>query len=139
MQEGVFYLRLSTEPSASLTAYINGSLVGTASEYGGSPIPFTFNQLGANTFGYFSGKLDEVRIYNRVLSQQEIVNSMNILSTPPSLEGDINGDGIVNLQDILIILSDFGKNAGFDPRVDPAPPFSSIDLFDVMVVVRNWG
>jgi len=60
------------------------------------------------------------------------------VAAPGANLGDINGDKIVNVQDIILIESEFGKTFGFDQRAD-ARKDGLIDLFDVMVVVINWG
>jgi len=57
---------------------------------------------------------------------------------PVSRLGDINDDGVVDIQDIILIENEFGKTFGFNPRAD-ARKDNLIDLFDVMVVVINWG
>ncbi len=52
--------------------------------------------------------------------------------------GDINGDKTVDILDVVLIANYFGKTV-FDSRADAAPPFGIIDIFDVMIVVINWG
>lgn len=56
-----------------------------------------------------------------------------------TIQGDLNTDSKVDILDVLVIVNDFGKTAGFNPAADVAAPFGLIDIFDVMVVVRNWG
>ncbi len=68
------------------------------------------------------------------------INTQNrtIANVTPAGPGDINGDTVVNVLDVVLIANYFGK-ATFDSRADVAPPFGLIDLFDVMVVIINWG
>jgi hypothetical protein len=58
--------------------------------------------------------------------------------SPAGIPGDINNNGAVNVIDLQMIVLDFGKTSGYDQRCDIAAPFGMIDLFDVMIVVKNW-
>ena len=63
-----------------LKIYINGDLKGYASLPGGMGDSSSNVRIGALPFantGYFNGKIDEVRIYNRVLGPEEIKASYN--------------------------------------------------------------
>ncbi len=94
--------------------YINGILVDTNSVGYPMNIQYSFNNallIGAeasegnypsNGFEYFNGKVDELRIYDRALTIEDITalyQLVNIIDT-----GDINNDGIINLFDIMAIL-----------------------------------
>jgi hypothetical protein len=63
----------------------------------------------------------------------------NETASPPAIPGNVNGDAVVNMQDLLLVAADFGKTSGFNQAADLAAPLGNIDLFDVMVVARNWG
>ncbi len=57
--------------------YINGSLVRT-----GLTSPMSFVHLnpaetGGDVYGYYAGKLDEIRVYNRALSAAEVATFPN--------------------------------------------------------------
>jgi hypothetical protein len=45
------------------------------------------NYIGKNYFGYgnLNAKIDDLRIYNRCMSQNEIMNLMNYVNTSPDL------------------------------------------------------
>ncbi|MFB0554285.1 MAG: LamG-like jellyroll fold domain-containing protein [Phycisphaerae bacterium] len=51
---------------------------------------------------------------------------------------DFNGDGIVDIKDLLILIQSWGLD---DPMVDIAPPFSDgvIDILDLEVLMSYWG
>lgn len=68
------------------------------------------------------------------------INTQNrtIITVTPTGPGDINGDRTVNVLDVVLITNYFGKTI-FDSKADVAPPLGIIDLFDVMVVIINWG
>jgi len=65
---------------ATLRFYVNGQLVGSKAQTGSIPVTSGPLGIGGNNIWaneYFSGRIDEVRIYNRALSQPEIQNDMN--------------------------------------------------------------
>lgn len=69
----------ATYDGTSLKLYINGTLRATKSQTGsmyvsGSPLKFGGNAVWGE---YFAGQLDEIRIYNRALTQSEIQTDMN--------------------------------------------------------------
>ena len=55
----------------------------------------------------------------------------NICSCPP----DVNGDGIVGLNDILILLGNFGSNT----KIGDVNEDGIVDVIDLLLVVDNWG
>jgi len=72
---------------ARLRLYLNGSLVGSANATGTSRLSTPVLRLGANGVltELMAGKLDDVSIYNRALSEGEIRYSLEIVEAEPSL------------------------------------------------------
>jgi hypothetical protein len=68
-----------TYDGATLRLYVNGQLANSRSTSGAAAISTSPLRIGGNaTWGeWFSGLIDEVRVYNRVLSQAEIQADMN--------------------------------------------------------------
>lgn len=69
----------TTYDGAALRLYVNGALVKTQSATGtmytsSNPLKFGGNAVWGE---YFAGQLDEIRVYNRALSQPEIQTDMN--------------------------------------------------------------
>jgi hypothetical protein len=136
---------LTWTSSGALAFYRNGQLL--ASDAANT---LTFNPglmsyfLGYEGWGsanFLKGTMDEVALHNRVLTQSEIQQSMNgTVCVPPTngaLPGDVNGDGRVDVLDLIFITNQFGRSpylAAADANTDGA-----VNLFDVMVVVRHWG
>jgi hypothetical protein len=90
--------------------------------------------LGEVTF--FNGIIDEVRLYNRVLSSQEVWELYNYVS--PGRAGDLNGDYRVNFEDLLILSTQWlwhGPvcNIPQDITADGIVGFS-----DFAVIAANW-
>ena len=77
----------ATYNGATLSIYVNGALAASQAMTG--PINTATSPLrfgGNNVWGeYFTGRLDEVRVYNRALSEAEIQTDMNtaVGGTPP--------------------------------------------------------
>ena len=100
----------------------------------------TFTATGGTSHSTPVTGLMNGQTYNYYVRCQDTAGNANTndfvinFSIAPALQGDINLDGIVNIQDILVIVNDFGKTSGFNPAVDVAPPFGEINIFDVMVV-----
>ena len=56
----------------------------------------------------FNGSIDEMKIYNKALNQNEIQILFNQIDIPPVNQGDLNEDLTVNVLDLVIV----GKNLG---------------------------
>ena len=98
--------------------YVNGQFVGSV------PAEFSTNQTqelligaGANEVYshayHFNGKIDHVYIYDRALTKSEIALVMNgdpiAMEQPGQIAEDVNGDGVVNIQDMVLVASHLGK------------------------------
>ena len=74
-----------TRRGSTLTAYVNGNPTGTGSDAAAYSFSTCQLLIGVDSDtgctgtpnGYFNGTIDEIRIYNRALSQAEILNDMN--------------------------------------------------------------
>jgi hypothetical protein len=73
---------------------------------------------------------------------EEFLNGTNpVSSLPPTLTGDLNSDNVVDIIDLVIVGSNFGKdynNAGTDKRAD-ANADKVIDILDLVIVGSNFG
>lgn len=62
--------------------------------------------------------------------------------TPPSIVGDVNHDGAVNIADVIIVCVIYAREEG-DPgwiaEADIAPPYGIIEICDVVTVCANYG
>ena len=82
-----YHLALTWTPGspATLKSYVNGALYATVtpSDYGAAGIPLA---IGSGTAGFYSGKIDTVRVFARNLSDDEIVRDYNAgISSHPRL------------------------------------------------------
>jgi len=75
-----WYYLAATYDGETLNAYTNGVLVTSNTSPSGpaasDPNPLTFGKHAAAPY-YFQGTVDDVRIYNRALSQAELLSDMN--------------------------------------------------------------
>jgi hypothetical protein len=58
-----------------------------------------------------------------------------------SIPGDANGDGVVDVVDVLVLVDSFGKysgQAGFNPACDFGND-GAVDVYDLLVIVDNFG
>jgi len=70
-----------------LMLYIDGELMNTAAS-GTTPVDLTSLRIGSEFDGrYFPGTLDEIRIYNRALSEDEIKQNYNVKSSAVNPSG----------------------------------------------------
>ncbi len=70
---------------SALRLYVNGTLVGSRAVAGSIPASTSPLRMGGNAVWgeYFDGLIDEVRVYNRALTQAEIQNDMGATLLPP--------------------------------------------------------
>jgi hypothetical protein len=56
--------------------------------------------------------------------------------------GDVNGDGEVDIHDIVLACTSYGSKEGYpnwNPYADLAPPLGTIDVYDIVTIVSNYG
>jgi len=97
----------STYDGTNLRFYVNGTLVTTKATSGAMPNTANPLRIGGNAIWgeYFSGLIDEVRVYNRALSAGELDFDMKSAvvgsnpppadTTPPSAPGNLNAVGAI--------------------------------------------
>jgi hypothetical protein len=68
-----------TYDGSALRLYVNATQVSSLTQTGGIQVTGSPLRIGGDTYGgeFFPGRIDEVRIYNRALSQSEIQTDMN--------------------------------------------------------------
>jgi parallel beta-helix repeat protein len=89
--------------------------------------------------GYdFNGTIDEVRIYNRALTPEEILEHYNELRN--FARADLDDDGFVDIIDLGIITTHFGQTQShqdWNATADVVPNYE-IDVFDVVFVASRF-
>jgi fibronectin type 3 domain-containing protein len=81
---GVWTHLAASYDASTYRLYVNGSQVASTATSGNIAVTTGALRLGGNSVWgeYFSGRIDEVRVYNRALSQSEIQTDMNRPVTP---------------------------------------------------------
>ena len=57
----------------------------------------------------------------------------------PLIPGDITGDGIVNVDDLLAVINSWGRCAGCPADIAPAGGDGVVNVDDLLAVINNWG
>jgi endo-1,4-beta-xylanase len=86
-------------------------------------------------------KLNELVMINKrnvLIMVISIILSSPIILAQPQQNPDIDGNGVVNILDVLQVVNDFDKTTGFNPRVDLNND-GVINILDILVIVNNWG
>jgi hypothetical protein len=63
----------------------------------------------------------------------------NILETEPPVEGDINGDGVVNIQDLLALIDQWGVCDDPDNCTADLTGDGLVNIQDLLSLLDNWG
>jgi glucose/arabinose dehydrogenase/PKD repeat protein len=160
----------ATPPTVSITAPINNATVsgnnvivsGTASDnVGVAGVQFKLDgsNLGAeDTSSPYSVILDSTTLSdgthtlgafardaagNTATSNNVIVTVNN--TTPPTKAGDINGDNVVGITDLSLLLSSFGQNtiqcitnSSFTCDLS-SPQDGVVNIFDLSILLSNYG
>jgi len=53
-----------------------------------------------------------------------------------AVAGDVNGDGFVNVSDILVVISAWGPCSGCDEDIDNS---GTVDVSDLLYIIGNWN
>jgi hypothetical protein len=60
-------------------------------------------------------------------------------SVPQPVPGDVDGDTDVDLQDLIILISDFGKTSGFNNSKSDTNNDNIVDIYDVVFVASRFS
>ncbi len=78
--------------------------------------------------------VDNVDAGQRIFSTSR---DLKIVDELPTLEGDLNNDGKVDIFDLITVARDFGKKGeGFPGDADKN---GKVDIFDLVIVAKNFG
>jgi len=133
------HLTWIADGNGNLTLYINGEYYNTLSSV---PTQMHFYRIGRSYYcnDYnFKGTIDEVRIYNRALSAEEILAhyEAGVVKTYPCY--DVNEDGKVDILDTTIVEQHFGETTYPPyPRYDVNED-GKVDILDTTIVGQHYG
>ncbi len=58
------------------------------------------------------------------------------------LLGDVNGDGVIDIFDIVLAANSYGSQEGdpdWNAEADVAPPYGSVDIYDMVTIASKYG
>jgi hypothetical protein len=133
---------LRNETDVYLYLIINGTTVGSAT------IPeLLVNELYDFSFEWAPTKAGVYNItaYATIVPGESYAGN-NIITkwsdVSARLLGDLNGDGIVNIQDVVLVSGIYGSTIGepnWNFQADVAAPYGRIDIFDLVTVTAHYG
>ncbi len=96
---------------------------------------------GATNSMRYNGDIDEAAIWNRILSDQEVYDQyMAAFEAGGGIEGDLDGDGFVGLDDLDIILTHWNQNVTAGDLLSGDPTEDGyVGLDDLDIVLQNWN
>ena len=103
-------------------------LDGEGNALGTTPISIPVGVLGTTTQEFKSLN------FNGTIEIQIIEYPFAVLNA--EIEGDLNGDGIVNIIDVLALISAWGPCPGCSEDLNDN---GTVDVVDLLIVVANWG
>jgi hypothetical protein len=103
---GIWYHAVGVKTAAEIRLYVDGTLVGTAAHSlsGDFDAGATLRFIGKEVYGgadrsFMNGKIDEVRVYNRALSADDVAQIYR-LTTPTGTDTSLRGYWSFNGQDM---------------------------------------
>jgi len=139
LDAGKWYHLTATYDGETLKAYKDGKLASSNTDPSGIADSSSYTiKIGRHAVRseYFSGSIDDVRIFSRALSASEIQAIYNISSNPLK-PLDLNNDNKIDILDIIIISNNF-KKQNFVPEADINKD-NIVNLFDFVRVARHFG
>ena len=121
--------------------YVNGELVGeidsalSLNTAQNLLIGAGANEKDTHDF-FFKGLIDEVRIYDRELSADEIVS---VMESEAAIFADVNGDGKVNILDLVFVAGKFGQPVTADNQAADVNGDDAINIRDLVIVAQHFG
>jgi hypothetical protein len=93
-----------------------------------------FAKYGSGSWDYGYSGVDDIKLYRM---RADLLAKLDSVALVP---GDVDGDGVVDVVDLLYLVEAFGTAAG-DPLYNAACDFSgdgAVDVVDLLILVENW-
>ena len=102
-------------------------------------LPLDDISIGSNSYDErrrnFNGSFSIVRVYDRPLSPDEVLQNIGATVIPIANPADVNGDGVVNILDLVVVAQVFGKD-GLQGDVNGD---GVVNVFDLVFVAGEIG
>ncbi len=132
-----------TTETFNVTAYYDNNIIGTQTvtitPWSNLTLIFEWNTRGLSPCSNFtiSARASEV--------PYELNPANNVMYdgwVKIKMLGDINGDGVINIQDVVMVTSIYchdENDPDWNPDADLAPPWGYIDIYDVVTIAARYG
>ena len=141
LDTGVAFTFFGVEVTVTLTSADTYDLSILRYDEAGDATPELTTITGRTLAG--SGTIDSLALFNRDAAQQSdlFFNKLGIITDAEvGIEGDLNGDGFVGLDDLDIILSHWNQNVTpGDALLGDISGDGYVGLTDLDVVLENWN
>jgi len=125
--------------------YVNGEEVAVDVDRGGAVMaPEELSIVGMEQYStgrwVFDGHMDDFRIYDHVLTEEEIADLAGVVVNPPP--GDATRDGKVDDADAVVLATNWGDGTELDPATWDEGNFDGdwiVGPMDAAIMAANWG
>jgi len=132
----------TTVETFNVIAYYN-DIIGTKTAYNLLPgaevtLTFSWNTTGITPGDYTISAEASVVPGETKTGDNTLTNGI----VKVKMLGDINGDGAVDIFDVVVVAAAFGSrpsDPNWNPKADLRPEFGLIDIFDFMIVAAHFG
>src|SRR5262249_24567518 len=110
---------------------------------------FVISDLGGRdnptfaTLAIEGGEFDTLHLYatfdDQFSAPRGIVDNLEIIAAGVVCDGDVNGDGTVDLADLATLLSNFGTSTNATREMGDLDGDADIDLADLAALLTNFG
>ena len=127
----------------SIIAYQDGVEVSThPGAFFDESLPIDDISIGSNSYDErrrnFNGSFSIVRVYDRALSPDEVLQNIGATVIPIPNPADVNGDGVVNILDLTLVAQGFGTD-GLEGDVNGDGVVNVFDLVQVAGAIGGGG
>ena len=102
-------------------------------------LPLDDISIGSNSYEErrrnFNGSFSIVRVYDRALSPEEVLQNIGATVIPIANPADVNGDGVVNILDLVVVAQGLGTD---NPEADVNGD-GVVNVFDLVQVAGAIG
>ena len=128
----------------SIVAYQDGVEVSRhPGVYFDANLPIDDISIGANSYEErernFNGSFSIVRVYDRALSPDEVLQNIGATVIPIANPADVNGDGVVNILDLVVVAVNFAQRGENDADVNADGEVNILDLVQVAGAIGRGG
>ena len=134
------WVTIVSKNGESIIAYQDGVEVRIhTGVYFDTNVPLDDISIGANSYEErgrnFNGSFSIVRVYDRALSQDEVLQNIGATVIPITNPADVNRDGAVNIFDLVAVAQGFGRDK---PEADVNGD-GVVNVFDLVQVAGAIG